>query len=612
MKSEKNIVLLITVFLLWVLLFILQKPVFLLAYGGISHLVAVVWHGIPLDLSMAGYLTVFPALLVLLCSLSINRFHRRGGLKVSTLLLKGYFVVAAACYSLAFVSNLFLYDYWRFPLDYTPIFFITSSPRAAMASVEWWQLIGAFLMVCLLTWLIFSLFTHLFHRNMGQEATSWRHNLALVLFTVMLFLPIRGGISVATMNTGQAYFSSTQELNHAAVNPLFSFMESAFHQTDFSREYRLMDDQLAHRRFQRLNSPQKMSDSIRQRLIRKDLVQPDIYLIIMESFSDTIMHVPHVTPMLNKIKKEGIWFSNFYANSFRTDRGLVSNLLGIPAPSKVSLMKFPRKTAHMPSLTTQLVKHGYATHYYYGGDADFTNMRSFLVNQGFMNITEAHDFPVSDRLSKWGVPDHLVFQRVEKDLCTNQSVCPMFRVIQTSSSHEPFDVPFHRLKDKRLNAFAYSDNSIGQFVDWLKKTKFWSHSLVVLIPDHLGAWPSDIDNFSFCRFHVPMLWTGGVLSSTKMVSDIYGSQQDITATLLSQLGYNHSMFPFSKDLFDTRVPHYAFFMMNNGFGLIDSRGSIIYDYDRSAIVKSKGLSSKYEQNGKAITQVLYDYIAHQK
>ena len=72
------------------------------------------------------------------------------------------------------------------------------------------------------------------------------------------------------------------------------------------------------------------------------------------------------------------------------------------------------------------------------------------------------------------------------------------------------------------------------------------------------------------------------------------------------------MFPFSKDLFDTRVPHYAFFMMNNGFGLIDSRGSIIYDYDRSAIVKSKGLSSEYEQNGKAITQVLYDYIAHQK
>ena len=125
MKSGKKIVLLITVFLLWVLLFILQKPVFLLAYGGISHLVAVVWHGIPLDLSMAGYLTVFPALLVLLCSLSINRFHRRSVLKVSTLLLKVYFVVAAACYSLAFVSNLFLYDYWRFPLDYTPIFFIT-------------------------------------------------------------------------------------------------------------------------------------------------------------------------------------------------------------------------------------------------------------------------------------------------------------------------------------------------------------------------------------------------------------------------------------------------------------------------------------------------------
>lgn len=612
MKPAENTVLLITVFLLWALLFVLQKPVFLLLYGGISQLAAVVWHGLPMDLSMSGYLTVLPALLILLCSLPIDLRHHQGITKAFTLLMQVYFAIAATSYSLAFVSNLLLYDYWRFPLDYTPIFFITSSPSAAMASVAWWQLLVALLIISLLTWLIYSLFSHLFHRNMWQEATSWRHSLTLLLLTALLFLPIRGGISVATMNTGQAYFSPCQELNHAAVNPLFSFMESASHQTDFSKEYRLTDDHLAHRRFQSLNSPQKTPGTIYQRLIRKDLIQPDIYLIIMESFSDTIMHVAHVTPMLNKIKKEGVWFSNFYANSFRTDRGLVSNLLGIPAPSKVSLMKFPRKTTLMPSLTAQLVKHGYATHYYYGGDADFTNMRSFLVNQGFMNITEAHDFPVKDRLSKWGVPDHLVFQRVEKDLSKNPGTQPMFRVIQTSSSHEPFDVPFHRLKDKRLNAFAYSDNSIGQFVEWLKKTRLWSHSLVVLIPDHLGAWPDDIDNFSFWRFHVPMLWTGGALSSTKRVIDIYGSQQDITATLLGQLGYNHRMFPFSKDLFDARGPHYAFFMMNNGFGLIDSHGSIIYDYDRSTVVKSKGASSKYEQNGKAITQVLYDYIARLK
>lgn len=609
MKSAKIAVLLVLIFLLWTLLFVAQKPFFLLFYGGFSHLMPVVWHGLPLDFSMSGYLTALPALLILLGSLPFIRSRRPS--KAITFVMKVYFELAAMCYSLAFVSNIALYGYWRFPLDSTPIFFLTSSPAAAMASVEWWQLLLGLLTIGLTAWGVYRLFTLLFRRFSWQEAATWRQSLLMLLFCVFLFLPIRGGVSVATMNTGQAYFSSNQELNHAAVNPLFSFMESATHQTDFAQEYRLMDDRQAHKVFADYNKPLS-TDSTHLSLVRRETAQPDIYLIIMESFSDTIMHVPHVTPMLNRIKHEGVWFSRFYANSFRTDRGLVSNLLGVPAPSTISLMKFPRKTSLMPSLAAQLVKHGYATHYYYGGDADFTNMRSFLVNQGFMNLTEAHDFPVTDRLSKWGVPDHLVFQRVEKDLSADHSTRPTFRVIQTSSSHEPFDVPFHRLNNKKLNAFAYSDDCIGRFVEWLKKTERWNRCLVVLIPDHLGAWPDDIDNFSFWRFHVPMLWTGGALSSTKRVIDTYGSQQDITATLLGQLGYDHSMFPFSKDLLDPKEPHYAFFMMNDGFGLVDDHGAMIYDFNRKAVVKSKGSSSLYERRGKAITQVLFDYIARLK
>lgn len=606
MKSGKIAVLLVFIFLLWTLLFVVQKPFFLLFYGGFSHLMPVMWHGLPLDFSMSGYLTALPALLILFGSLPF--IHRQRLSKVITFATKAYFCLAAMCYSLAFVSNIALYGYWRFPLDSTPIFFVTSSPTAAMASVEWWQLLLGLLAIGLTSWGVYRLFMLLYRRFAWQETTSWRQSLLMLIFCVFLVLPIRGGVSVATMNTGQAYFSANQELNHAAVNPLFSFMESATHQTDFAKEYRLMDDRQAHKVFADYNKP-LATDSTHLCLIRQATAQPDIYLIIMESFSDTIMHQPHVTPMLNRIKREGVWFSRFYANSFRTDRGLVSNLLGVPAPSTISLMKFPRKTSLMPSLAAQLVKHGYATHYYYGGDADFTNMRSFLINQRFMNLTEAHDFPVEDRLSKWGVPDHLLFQRVEKDLSASHSMRPTFRVIQTSSSHEPFDVPFHRLSDKKLNAFAYSDDCIGRFVEWLKKTDRWNRSLVVLIPDHLGAWPDDIDNFSFWRFHVPMLWTGGALSSTKKVVDIYGSQQDITASLLGQLGYDHSMFPFSKDLLDPKEPHYAFFMMNDGFGLIDDHGSMIYDFNRKAAVKSQGSSSLFEQRGKAITQVLFDYIA---
>ena len=64
---KHKIFLIVATFVAWTLLFILQKPVFLLVYdGGLTDLWPVVGHGLPLDLSMAGYLTVIPALVLLL------------------------------------------------------------------------------------------------------------------------------------------------------------------------------------------------------------------------------------------------------------------------------------------------------------------------------------------------------------------------------------------------------------------------------------------------------------------------------------------------------------------------------------------------------------------
>lgn len=586
-----------------------QKPVFLLVYGGLPHTGSVVLHGLPLDLSVAGYLSVPAALVLLAASLPLKCMHTFRAHQVLGVLLSAWTAVAALISAMAFTANIALYGYWHYPLDATPVFFLSSSLSAAMASVAWWQMAGGLTAVAALataTWWTMRL---AFSRANWTAACSWKEMPVMILAVATLFLPIRGGVSVATMNTGVAYFSTHPELNHAAVNPVFSFMESMAHQNDFASQYRYMDDGKAHRLF---NAMHRRTTSGQQRLQVVNTTQrlPDVYIIIMESFSDTLTHVNGVTPHLNTLKRDALWFNNFYANSFRTDRGLVSNLLGIPAPAMVSLMKYPRKTRKLPSLAACMVKHGYGAHYYYGGDADFTNMRSFLVDQGFKDITEMHDFPLETRLSKWGVPDHLVFQKVENDLRQARSGKPMLRVIQTSSSHEPFDVPYHRLKDKTLNAFAYADHCVGGFINWLKASSLWQHSLVVLVPDHLGAWPADADNYAPWRYHVPMIWTGGAVNTTG-TAPTYGSQQDIAATLLGQLGMPHNNFAFSKDLFDTGITHYAFFMMEDGFGVADASGYVVYDHKQGKTVKARGThAASLCKQGMAITQVLYDLIAN--
>lgn len=106
-----------------------------------------------------------------------------------------------------------------------------------------------------------------------------------------------------------------------------------------------------------------------------------------------------------------------------------------------------------------------------------------------------------------------------------------------------------------------------------------------------------------------MIWTGGAIEKP-MVVDTYASQQDIAATLLAQLGLPHNDLLFSKDIFDASIPHYAFFLMNDGIGFIDTDNTMIYDNKLGRTVIDEGRQKgKNLQRGKALLQVLFDDIA---
>ena len=604
-----------SIYFLWVFCFILQKPFFLLSYGRhAQHLAetdvwSVIYHGLPLDLSLAGYLTILPALL-LLSTIWWNRETLRRALMV-------YFGVTSAVVSMAFMLNLVLYGYWGFPLDATPLFYFFSSPREAVASVSIGFLLLGILLTGLCSVLIYSVFYFPLLRPkrwkcLGKAPRTIGGSIILFLLTTALFLPIRGGVTTSTMNVGKAFFSSDPLLNHAAVNPLFSLMESLVSEKDFGKQYRFMDDKQATRIFQTMQEQPEAHVILTDSLLTTK--RPNIMFIVMESFSSQLMAetggLKNVAVHLDSIARRGILFTDFYANSFRTDRGLVSILSGYPAQPTMSIMKYPSKTAHLPSICASLMKVGYRPKYYYGGDADFTKMRSYLVAQGFTDIVSDKDFPVGDRLSKWGVHDHLLFRKVWEELRNEKpQQQPFFRVVQTSSSHEPFDVPYHRLSDERLNAFAYTDSVIGSFLREFSTLPEWKNTLVVLVPDHLGCYPPHISNFDINRYRIPLILTGGAIRGPKRIN-IIGGQQDIAATLLAQLGLPHGEFTFSKNLFNPKAPHFAFFAVPDAFGLVTVDNQIIYDHQAGKVMLDTGRRKGNNlRPAKAYLQKLYDDIA---
>lgn len=622
---KERLIGLIQTYILFVCIFILQKPLFILYYSSLyantswTDTFQVIWNGLPLDLSLAGYLTAIPGLFFIASAWTLSNTLRR--------IWNGYYLFISILLAIIFIVDLGLYEYWGFRLDATPLFYFFSSPKDALASISIWQVMGgiaAMIIYASLLYVIFLWIQRGIWRRMKLPYRRLSVSGVMLLLTGLLFIPIRGGFTVSTMNTGKVYFSSNLRLNHAAINPAFSLMESLSKQKDFGKQYRFMEAEQADELMKKLVDPMVLDstvaipDTLRTTLFTTE--RPNVILVILESFSSKLMTTlggePDIAIQMDNLAKEGILFTNFYANSFRTDRGLVSILSGYPAQPTTSIMKYPRKTQNLPAIAGSLRDAGYQTKYYYGGDADFTNMRSYLMSSGFDAIISDEDFPVSERLSKWGAHDHLVFNRLLEDLkaeVTDSSATdnarPFFRTLQTSSSHEPFEVPYRRLANDRLNAFAYTDSCVGDFVKRFRELPQWKNTVMILVPDHVGAYPEYLDNMTVSRYQVPLLMVGGAISKPRRI-DVYGSQHDIAATLLAQLSLPHQEFTFSKDMLNPASPHFAFFAVPDAFGMVTPDNQLIFNCEANAVALDEGTAKgKNLLPGKAYLQKLYDDIA---
>ncbi len=605
-SMRKSVLKFVATYFLFVLLFVLQKPVFmsvhnnLYADAGLADWLAVMWNGLPLDLSLAGYASAIPGLLLIARQWTASRMLKW--------IEMGYYVAIALVMSLGMCADLALYGFWGVRLDMTPWFYFMSSPEASMASVSGWYVACCVAGILAVASIYVAVFRFTVYRIQPKARKSVWASVGLLLLTGALFIPIRGGFTVSTMNLSAVYFSQRQELNHAAINPLFSFMYSATHQNNFSSQFRYLDAEEADCLFASMVDCGADADSVPQLLNNK---RPDIYLVILEGFSSHLMKsldgVAPIAKNLDMIADSGVLFTDFYANGYRTDKAIPAILSGYPSQPTTSIMKYVTKTDRLPSIPRSLKNAGYRITYYYGGDANFTNMYAYLVSSGFDRVVSDKDFPIGERLSKWGAHDHVVFNRCVADVMEYAGDAPMLNVVQTSSSHEPFEVPYSNsaITNNKERAFAYADKCVGDFVVQLKEAGKWDNALLVIVPDHYGAYPENITN-PVDRHRVPLIMAGGVVREPMRI-DTTGSQMDIAATLLAQLGIAHDEFTFSKNILDSKSPHFAFFIDQSQFGMVDADRAMVYNCDADAVIYKHGDSiGDIVAGGKAFLQKLYD------
>lgn len=581
----------------WILYFVIQRIVFFIYNHSVYNQYPVseqlkgFWEAIPLDLSAAGYLIAIPALLLIgyVFSLKfINRFN--------------YFLIILI--ALISVTDTLLYHEWGYKLNAYALSFLFY-PAQMLASITTSQIV--LFIVLEVSLISFGIFMYKFISKAGiVNPTKFEkfdfnkkriypigYGITSFLVLVLTFLAIRGGLGLAPINQSSSYYSFHTPLNHLATNTSWNLLFSILKTNKAIEQGRVayFDEKNLHKNLQEVY---KSNSKEQEKILR--YTRPNVVLVIMESYTSDVIETlggeKGVAPYFSKLTQEGLLFDNIYSTGDRTDKGLVGILSGYPAQTCSSIIKEPQKFEKLPTLPAIFKKKGYATSVYYGGESEFANFKAYWNYAGFNEIIDENQFKEKNKNSKWGTHDHVVFEKVIKDL--NSQKAPFFTTVLTLSSHEPFETPIKTPYDevantetdkdkKQANLFRkaayYTDWSINKFMEAAKKQSWYNQTLFIFVADHGSRLPKLYkDTHQTEKYRIPLLFYGNAISKDFLATrnSRIGSQTDIVTTLLGQLGIDNSQFKWGKDLLNPSSKQFAFYCYDEGMTWVTPNGSIRY------------------------------------
>lgn len=601
----------------WILLALLERLIFVVYFAeqfkqyDWIEIWGPFYYGLRLDLSMAAYFSLLPLLGYLLAW----NFPQ---ISIPKLLLKIYILVFAAICGLITVANFNIYREWGTKINYRAIDFALNAPSEALASSSSSPILLSATVLILYFAMAWGLSAWLIHNDMPSTKEKRRIKIPVSFGLLLIaFLMIRGGWQVAPINQSMSYFSQKPLLNHASVNTFWNLFRDILNNADEKENpYRYFDEQEA-KNLSRAQYPVLTEKSPEVFTSNR----PNVVIIILESFTADLVESlggeQGVAPELEQIIKQGILFENAFATGDRTDKGVTAILSAFPSQAVQSIIKSNSKQEKLPSLAQNFKQNGYRTSFYYGGESEFTGMKSYILSHDYQKLIDKQDFLSADMNSKWGAYDEKVYEKQMSDMAKEKE--PFFSTILTLTNHEPFELPVkpkykgEDLPNKFRSTAFYADSCLGAYLKAAAKQSWYKNTVFVVVADHGHRLPlKKHESWHPKRYRIPMLFFGEALKPEFRGTRIakFGGQTDIAATLLNQLKLNSSAYVWSKDLLNPGSKDFAFFDWDNGFGWATPEQTITFDNVGKAIIYrkkngDKKLDKALETQGKAYLQQVY-------
>jgi phosphoglycerol transferase MdoB-like AlkP superfamily enzyme len=616
-RSESNILVwLISLFCFWLLVFFIQRQVFLLFHLAEvrdlpwNEVILSNWYALSMDISTAAYLVFLPFIIL---SLTLVTKKQVSSMKIVHLL--NVFLLSLCIITGNFDIGLSLQ--WGTKLNAMALSFVDSSGEFTsliFSSSNLWLFTVFILMLSAFLWLYYIFLT----RKVLKIKSLKQFSLTALLSLILLVVAVRGGLGSLPLARSSVYYSIHPLLNNASLNGLWNLGEILAQPVSITNPYQFFSEEKASDLLKlTISNPPDSSKSTLQ------IQRPNIVMIIVESMGadvfSTLNGEPGIAPGIDSLTAKGLLFTSIYAAGTRTDHGLLALFSGFPSlPQQRIIMDFNR-IENLPHIYSVLAREGYHTSYILGGNLDYSNTRSYMLMGKTRFLMDGNDFPVIRRTS-WGAYDEELFAEHLKIAASFPQ--PFFSAISTITNHEEFeaDVPKIWLRKGEIyrfrNTARYTDQCVIKYLKEAAGQAWFKNTLFVIVADHAHVYPFKRQYYEPRRYHIPLLLYGDALKPEfrgKKI-DHTGSQCDIPYTLLKQLAIDPAEFTWGKDLLEPASPRNAWYSFDHGFGFITPAGYVVYDHNQKKTIQESNFLAPADFNrlndeGKAILQLLYrDYL----
>jgi phosphoglycerol transferase MdoB-like AlkP superfamily enzyme len=364
---------------------------------------------------------------------------------------------------------------------------------------------------------------------------------------------------------------------------------------------------------------------------------PNVIMVTIESFSAEFMshfgNKDNLTPTLDSLADQSIFFTDMYATGTRTVRGMEALSLAIPPTPGNSVVRRPDND-NLTTVGSLFQQKGYETGFFYGGDGYFDNMNAFFGNNGY-DVTDkkhsnlikdnfkTHRFTIPDSSiqfsNAWGICDEDLYDAVLKNADEKFSEGKSFYdFVMTTSNHRPFTYPENKIDipsgTGRNGAVKYTDYAIGQFLKKAKQKPWFANTVFIFVADHCAS-SAGVNEIDIAKYHIPAMIYNLPEQKAQTISTMC-SQIDLYPTLLSILNWNYTSNLYGENVLSANYSPRIFvgtyqklgYLENDSFVVLGPQQKVeVYNYNKSTNVQqpAKIVSPDLVRNAVANYQTAY-------